>query len=75
MTICKRVSYKGKYIRLMVDFSEKNPYTRRTWSHVFQVPKEIIATKIVVPNKVLLHSKRRNKDLPEKGKTKGTDGH
>ena len=41
----------------------------------FGFQKKIIATKIVVPNKILLHSERRNKDLPEKGKTKGTDGH
>lgn len=75
MTICKKVKHKGKYIKLMVYFSEETTNTRRIWSHVFRVLKENNCNQIVVPNKVLLNSERRSTDLSEKGKTKGTDGH
>jgi hypothetical protein len=67
-----QVTYKGKFIRIMADFSAETKKTRKAWNKVLQAmkKKKKLSTKITALSKAILQNQRRNKDLLNKHKLK-----
>ena len=63
-----QVTYKGRHIRITLDFSEEILKVRRSWGDFIQTPREqkSLAAKATIPRNTLNYHRGKNQDIPTK---------
>ena len=60
-----QITYKGRPIRIMPDFSTETMKARRAWADVIQTLREKqMPTQSTIPSKTLNYHRCRNQDIP-----------
>jgi hypothetical protein len=61
----KQITYKGKPIKITVDFSMETLKARRAWSEVFWPLNENKFNPSTLPSKTIIQNRWSNKNLPQ----------
>ena len=72
----KKITYKGKSIRLPADFSAETLQARREWHDIFNAMKQKgLKPRIVYPSRLSFKFKEGIKQLPDKQKLREFTSH
>ena len=70
------LTYKGRHIRIVADFSTETWQARKEWQEIFNVMnRKNYAAKNPLSSKSVIQNTRRNKGFPKQTKTAGIHHH